>query len=456
MNLLKRFMPDQNGNIALMTGLAIVPLMLGAGVVIDLSNMLYARTALQAAADVAALAASANPNMTDDQLKKLVLEHVLQNGSQIILEKLDEPDVDYDKSNGTFSVSLNTKLNTSVLQLFGFGKLDIGTGSVVSIADKSVEVALVLDNTASMSSEGRMDALKAASKLFLAELKKSEKLGTKVKVSIVPFAQYVNVGMENRNKTWMDVPADSVEEKDVTSDDYSKATKSDRCHDESGTWNNDGVMTPYAYTWCEWDNVKKITKKEKIAHDWHGCVGSRGTSLQTSTDDKITPYPGLIDRWCSAPVVPLTSNFNTLEKSIDGMWTNGLTYIPSGLLWGWNTLTDAEPFDEAKEFSAKSGGRKVLMLMTDGNNTVSSDGKYHEQTNASPANATSTELCDNIKKDGIEVYTVALKVDDVPTQQMLANCATSATHNFEVSSNAELLASFQKIGDNLAEMRLAR
>ena len=56
----RRFKSDLRGNVAMMFGLAAVPLMLGAGIAVDYARSTQSETQLQAAIDAAALAVASS------------------------------------------------------------------------------------------------------------------------------------------------------------------------------------------------------------------------------------------------------------------------------------------------------------------------------------------------------------------------------------------------------------
>ena len=60
-----------------------------------------------------------------------------------------------------------------------------------------LRVALALDNTGSMASAGKIDALKTATKSLLDQLKAAATNNGDVYVSIIPFSKNVNVGTSN-------------------------------------------------------------------------------------------------------------------------------------------------------------------------------------------------------------------------------------------------------------------
>ena len=59
---------------------------------------------------------------------------------------------------------------------------------------KKLELALVLDNTGSMASNGKLAALKTASHNLLNTLQAAAKQPGDVKVAIIPFDRMVNIG----------------------------------------------------------------------------------------------------------------------------------------------------------------------------------------------------------------------------------------------------------------------
>ena len=98
------------------------------------------------------------------------------------------------------------------MQLIGVTRMPFSVSAVaVRETQGSVEVAMVLDNTWSMSmsdSSGvkKIDALKSAATNLTTKLKTSGK--DQVKIGLVPYADYVNVGTNNRTRSWVSVPAD--------------------------------------------------------------------------------------------------------------------------------------------------------------------------------------------------------------------------------------------------------
>jgi von Willebrand factor type A domain len=136
----------------------------------------------------------------------------------------------------------------------------------------------------------------------------------------------------------------------------------------------------------------------------------------------------------------------------------GETYIPAGLLWGWNVLDAGEPFTQAKTDDQMKaiGGTKFLVLMTDGENTLSPIFQYHYGTDKNLANSKMITLCNNIKQAGITVYTVGFKVDSSTAKDLLESCASDPSKAFDAADDAALQASFYTIAKQLATLRLSK
>ena len=58
-------------------------------------------------------------------------------------------------------------VKTQIASVLGLSQMNIGARSEIATAGANLEIALVLDNTGSMASSGKMEALKAASKMLL-------------------------------------------------------------------------------------------------------------------------------------------------------------------------------------------------------------------------------------------------------------------------------------------------
>jgi hypothetical protein len=211
---------------------------------------------------------------------------------------------------------------------------------------------------------------------------------------------------------------------------------------------------------------------------WIGCIGNRREAYHASIADATTvPYQGfLIANYsaCGPIMTDLTSNKSAVLSAINALFlpNPAETYIPAGLMWGWNMLTSEAPLTSArtKDFMRENGGRRALVLMTDGMNTMTPQNPTsilivapHSSTyrNWGPRPISYTqhltrELCEKIKADGIEIYAVAFTVDDPATDALLTSCATDPGKFYKALTPNALLRAFEDIGDSLKRVRLAQ
>jgi Flp pilus assembly protein TadG len=442
----KSWCRDQAGNTALITALAAVPLVGSAGVAVDMIRAHNAQINLQAATDAAALAAGSDPMASDVMINKVMADYLAANGLQHAVDRITKVDFNRDPKSTRMTLKVTGELDTTLAHVLGIDKLDLEAYSEVESGTNSIEVVLVLDNTYSMSAEKRIDTLKKASKKLVQRLMKSKSGATTMKIGIVPFSRYVNVGMASKGSSWLNVPADvPAVWYENQKCEYRKAT---------GTW--DGVPSEYDEAY----NCVPVTPP--IAHPytktWHGCVGSRSDLLDTRIDTLSDRYPGILDASCASELTPLTANLKLLEDQLDKMVTIDETYIAPGVLWGWNVLAAGEPFTGAmtKDELKAANGHKIMVLMTDGDNTLSASYPEHGGNDNLKADIKTATLCDNVKKDGIRMYTVAFKVDKKSSLDLLQNCATDSTMAFDADNDDALIASFDEIAASLASLRLAK
>jgi Flp pilus assembly protein TadG len=445
----KDFLSSNGGNVALTTGLCAIPLMLIAGAALDYMRASQSAATLQAAVDSAALAGGASPNTDEAMVKQLVRDYLARNGAEEITGSIDEIKIERPDEK-TFKVTTGGRISTTLMQIAGIKDMDIGAVSEVMRDYGQLEVALVLDNTASMRGS-KLQALKDSAHLLAGEVfSGSEHKG--VKVALIPFSQYVNVGMSRRDAPWMAVPGDYSESKEDC-DWVPKDPKSCRWETCRGT--DDGLPVSWSCQKCDGGWVKQNCKTQTVEHKWHGCVGSRDYPLNVKDMLPETPYPGLLDVSCASEIMPLTADKNRIGDEIENMTATGETYIPAGLIWGWNAVSSAQPLSEGTAES-EPGTTKAIVLMTDGENTLSPTYPAHDGRDDELSDKLSLELCTNIKMKEIKVFTVSFEVTDPVTENMLKSCASSPGDYHNADNPAQLKTAFKDIAGALAQLRISR
>ena len=201
---LRAFAAAPGGNVAITFAFATLPLILAVGAAVDYSRGNAARADLQVALDSTALMlAKEAATDTTDQLQANALKYFKAN-----FNMADATDISvsasYDSATSSVVVNGSTKVPTDIMHIVGYDNMTIGGSSTATWGSTRLRVALVLDNTGSMSSSGKMTALKSATKSLLSQLQSAASSDGDVYVSIIPFSKDVNVGSANYNANWID------------------------------------------------------------------------------------------------------------------------------------------------------------------------------------------------------------------------------------------------------------
>jgi len=443
-NTAARFKTDEKGNFAIMAAVTLAALVAGLAVSVDAANGQFAKQRLQDTTDAIALMVARGQIETQADLDAAANEYLLMKypgaeGVNIRLENIK-------REGDLVTISVSNKIPTYFTGIFGSSGMDIGAASQALYSNRNLDIALVLDTTFSMNGS-KMSNLKVAANNLVDTF--GDFNNDSVRAAVVPFAQYVNVGMSRRNANWLDVPADQVIDY-IRSDVVSRTN----CRTVANNGTRDGV--PVGGTRQKCDVVRGPEYEASWTATWRGCVGSRFAPNHERVDFGGNRIPGILNSQgrCGEELQPLTKNMNKVKQTINAMSADGNTYIPAGLAWGWRTLDNRQPLVEA---ASGSDGEtdKVMVIMTDGKNFKSKDGILHNMNDGgNNADTTTRRLCDRIKNDDIKVFTIAYEVNDTPTRNLLRNCATSNDSYFNATNAAELNAAFETIGNSLNELRI--
>ena len=446
---------DARGSVAIIVALSLIGLVGMVGLAIDYGRVAAARQELQSLADGALVAAATSAKAGSDYQSAASAS---LDANWALKKRFGTATIEIDDvGNSELRGVAKAALGMTFLRVLGINSTAMTVNASIVYGQGAAEVALVLDTTGSMSGQPLQD-LQAAAKVLLDTAYAPPGADQKVKVAVVPFAQYVNVGVSNRSKPWMSVPNDSSTTINACST-YKPIIGTSNCQTKTGTGYNDGVPYTYQYQQCDYQYGADVTTcgPQTSSSTWNGCAGSRAYPLDNQA--AVTsgqPVPGVMDVWCGAELLRLTSTRSQIDDKIASLTAGGDTYIPAGLLWGWRALSPDAPFADATSSTSSNPARKVMVLMTDGANTRSPNYPDHEGYDASKANTLMAETCSAIKAQKIAIYTVAFNVTDQAAKDRLTACATSPGTFFNAPSAAELKAAFEKIGTTLAAIYLKR
>jgi Flp pilus assembly protein TadG len=429
------FFRNKSGSVVPLLGLSLLPIITGVGAAIDYSRASSTRTAMQGAADAAALImAKTASSLTADQLQQNATAYFLANFTRPQAQNL-QVTATYGQGASGFTVTVNATANvtTMFLAVAGFSQIPLSITSSVNWNNAKLRVALVLDNTGSMSQYGKMTALKTASHNLLTQLQNAAQQDGDVYVSIIPFAKDVNVDPANDQQAWIEWSgsSDTWDENNGTCSKSSNHTKS-ACTSHNGTWTPNNHNT------------------------WTGCVMDRDQNydtLNTAPGSGSTLFPAEQYSYCPVPLMGLSYSWTALNAKIDAMTPNGGTNQAIGLAWGWQSLTNSPltipPTDSNYQY------QQIIILLTDGLNTQ--DRWYgNGSTQSSQVDARQEILCANIKAAGIIVYTVQVNTDGDPTSTLLQQCASDSSKFFLLTSSNQIVSTFGTIGTSLAQLHLSK
>lgn len=467
---------DRGGAVAVIVALTGTVLILAAGLTFDIARTLWVKQSIQADVDRAALTAAAvayseNPGSAPNQtaMSDAMRRYLAETGKHLpALVTLQAPKITYNpKPRDDLTVSVAAEIATAFLKILSIDEIEVKVEATVKRPEAGpMELALVLDRTWSMSAS--LGGVQKSVTLRNAATSLVDRVMTtdNARVGVVPFAMWVNVDQSLWSQPWLSVPAPQT----ITWNTSCWYPNPQGCVQR--TCYTDGL--PFSCTNCSSPGNLVCTRATAV---WYfgGCIGARSSKRDSIADPSAPPYPGVLlnaqGSCVQTPILDLTAKSDSSGTGVSlvktriaqmvPVWNSQVTetFIPGGLVWGWNMLNSAMPLTRASTAAeAKSKGiSKFLVLMTDGDNTVRPSGSsFVIQNPPTEANALTTSLCNNIKADGIYIFTVAFSVENSTTQTMLKNCASKPEYFYLASNNLALESAFRQIGDSLTRLRLMR
>src|SRR3990170_8139762 len=146
---LKRLIQDVRGNVAILFGLAIIPLALGVGVGVDYGRALLGRERMQSALDAATLAVGSWPGLSNTEMQTKAQEYFNANYPTSNSLGAVSP-LSLSTSGNTIVVSVSGSVPTTFMRLANIDDVAVAASTIVMRGMGTVEVVLALDNSGSM------------------------------------------------------------------------------------------------------------------------------------------------------------------------------------------------------------------------------------------------------------------------------------------------------------------
>jgi len=498
--------------------------LLVAAIAIDHSRLITDKTKDQRALDSAILAASDRLGMDDQDLSGEAVAKAFYAANRTGPSKSQIDKVNLNADTGEVTGTTSTTWKATLLKGLEKWFPDVGNdraltaNSRVQKGSGSVELSLVLDNSGSMGGE-HIDNLKSAADELVKTLFAGAETSQRVAVGVVPFAASVNVGAHNHNAAWIDTSASSP----IHSENFSQSKSRLDLFDELGVaWKGCVEARPNGHDVTDAPAAGDAATLfvPMFAPDEPGDAGSSSLGYNNSYLDDDGGQCERYDRVClkysrrgkcrqwdvvrlpndeaqartckyynakapegggpnamctTQPILPLNSTKSAVQNAITAMQASGNTNIKEGVAWGWRVLSDVAPFTEGKP-SSNGNNRKIMVLMTDGENWYNDRNTHNESVYAAHGfaakgrlgvtytragytnflNAETRKACDNAKADGVQIYTVAFRLEGDPvTTALLEYCSSGEDYHYSASDGGALIQSFRNIGKEIYTLRLA-
>ena len=538
--LLRNALRSERGNLTPIVALTAVPMAVVAGGAIDYVNMNRDITEFQAAADSAAFAVtsstrSALSGLSEEQKAARLTEltafaqDYINNNYKPNFELSEDDELNLNISGQKVTLTARHTVPLTWMKAFGIAEPRIEVTSEVLKAARPVELVMVMDTTGSMGTT-YMNQAKTAARNLLTKIYSgdaaSQPENQYIRVALVPFSGAVrlNKNAYDYSLSWIDTTgAAAVSKLNFNSTSWHnymawsqlnnqpwngcvEARSGSYKTDDTAPTSGDTLFTPYFAP-----DEPSFTNSTSYGF-YNSYISNTGTpNEQTGISSTSTSSSNWLNRqqnqnkyvnrtisaesssqygpWfncAKSTIVPLTYDRSKIEAGITAMTASGSTVIPEGLAWGWRVISPTEPFTKVEAGPSQAAStispyndpqwQKIMVLMTDGENDVLSNGNEVSSLNggwyssygrskATTGNRFGTtttsqvngaldtamlSICTKIKNEGITLYTVAFRVSSTTIQNNLKSCATSLAHYSYAADGVALAAVFDHIGENVA------
>ena len=411
----RKFRDDRNGNIAMLFGLFLVPVIMLMGLAIDGLRTLNATTTVTGALDAAALAAAramTEGDLSDADVSEIANRYFLANAQgadKVSYMQLDPLEVSTNRATNEVTVAVIARVPTTFSKIANVDEFTVRRTATAAAGLRDIELGLMLDVTGSMNRGGKLRALKNATRDLIETIIPEGRAADRVRIALAPYSEQVNVGRY----------ADSV----------------------SDARNRSGCVV------------------ERRGVDMNLDTAPGGSSLfHVVTRAEQRRYER--GRCPDAEILPLTSDKRQLIRTVDNYRAQGWTAGHLGIQWAWNLVSprwsgiwpgssQPKPYGEANLI-------KAVVLMTDGEFNTAYTGRPGRGAMTDESYDHTRALCRNIKDEDVIVFTVAFDLRAPSAEDALSDCASSEDFFFRAEDEDELRAAYRNIAIKLTQLRLSK
>lgn len=452
----RRFAGANDGNIAILFGIAVIPIISFVGAAVDYTRAVAARSSMQAALDSTALMLA--KDLTEGTINTSQISAKADEYFRALYTNNEAKSLaitaSYAQNSGngsTILVNGSGNIETGFMRVVGFPTMDFKTSSTSAWGNVRMRVAMALDVTGSMQNDGKMPAMQTAAKALVDQLSALAKNPGDIYISIVPFAKDVNLGTSFKDETWIDW--------DVWSDQNptwgtcslaNKTNKSDCLSNSSRIWTPDKTK----WTGCVTDRTQDYDTKNT-------APSSTNAPTMVVAEEYVTKnwQGNVVEQYCKSgnspympPIMPLSYDWTTLKTLIGNLQPTGNTNQGIGMAWAWLTLgVGVQPFNAPAKDTANYTYKDAVVLLSDGLNT-----QNRWYSNASQIDARQKILCANAKAapHNITIYTVQVDTGGDGESAVLKECASGSDKFYHITDPSQTVSAFNSIGQSLAKLRV--
>ncbi|BCW91023.1 hypothetical protein sos41_42000 [Alphaproteobacteria bacterium SO-S41] len=184
------FWGSRSGNIAMMFGIAAIPFFAFGGLAVDFSRAMMVKNRLAAALDATALAVGGQTGLTEAQLTASANAFFRANYATGEIGRPSALRLTF--NDREVRVAADATVDTVIMGLIGFDEMSVTAEARVVRSSNSLEIAMVLDVTGSMSGS-RITDLRAAAADLVNIVVWDDQAQFTSKVALIPFSVGVNV-----------------------------------------------------------------------------------------------------------------------------------------------------------------------------------------------------------------------------------------------------------------------
>ncbi len=460
--LVSRLLRCQKGNVAILFAISLIPIIGSVGMGVDLARAYAVKSRMSAALDAAALAVGSSTGTTA-QLQQIGQNFFNANFPPGTITAT--PTVTITVNGDTITASASANVSTVFMQVVNINSLSVGAVSTVLRQITGLELAMVLDNTGSMTTNNNIAALRTAANQLVTTLFGNYTVHPTLKIGLVPYSAAVNPGSVAATLVGAGAAYDPVGLTGWKGCVVERASPNTTADTPAST----ALWTRYVWAPAT-DNNYDVTKPATILTDPNLGNGGTGPNLG-----------------CPTPITPLTNVKATLTTAINAMtaWSRGGTLGDVGMAWGFRVISPESPFPEGQPWGTPKLTKAVIM-MTDGvnqvykltsttgpnkvNNAVNSDytayGRLDQyglvgSTTISGAqtiiDSRLAALCTAMKAKGVVIYTIIFTgTQDAATKAMYSACATDSSKFFDAPTQTDLANAFNAIAVQLSNLRVTQ